>query len=73
MFFFTASMVILPSSDANAQCPMCKASVESAMHEKGNTKGLGLNDGILYLLAAPYLAALIIGGFWYKNYRLKHH
>jgi hypothetical protein len=43
---------------------MCKTAVESGM-EEGHTKGRGLNDGILYLLATPYLAIVFIGGAWY--------
>lgn len=49
---------------AQAQCPMCKASVESGF-ESENAKGKGLNDGILYLLATPYLAITAIGIAWY--------
>jgi len=37
----------------------------------GNTEGMGLNDGILFLLAMPYLAALAVGVLWYKKYRSK--
>ena len=57
----TASLISL---DANAQCPMCKASVESGM-EGEDAKGKGLNDGILYLLATPYLAIAVVGTAWY--------
>ncbi len=54
---------------AKAQCPMCKTAVESGM-ENGHTKGRGLNKGILYLLATPYLAVAAVGGIWYfKNKR----
>jgi len=49
---------------AEAQCPMCKTAVESGMKD-GHTKGKGLNDGILYLLATPYLAIAVIGAAWY--------
>lgn len=56
---------------ADAQCPMCKTAVESGM-EKGHTKGRGLNNGIMYLLATPYLAAATVGGIWYyKNKQAK--
>lgn len=54
----------------DAQCPMCKTAVESGM-DKGHTKGKGLNDGILYLLATPYLAVGIIGGVWYYKNKSK--
>jgi hypothetical protein len=52
-----------------AQCPMCRTAVESGM-DKEHGKGKGLNKGILYLLATPYLAVGIVGGIWYhKNKR----
>ena len=49
-----------------AQCPMCKMSAESNL-KNGGTDGLGLNAGILYMLALPYL---IVGGIaytWWRN------
>ncbi len=54
---------------ATAQCPMCKISMESNLNS-GGTAGRGLNKGILYLFATPYL---IIGGIayvWYRNRKL---
>lgn len=54
-----------------AQCPMCKASVESSLKE-GNVRGKGLNNGILYLLATPYLVVASIGFLWYRKYRKKN-
>ncbi len=52
-----------------AQCPMCKAAAEQNL-ANGGTAAKGLNKGILYLLATPYLLAISIGGFWwYKNHR----
>jgi len=49
---------------------MCKASVESGMEDE-NAKGKGLNDGIIYLLATPYLAIAAIGGAWYYKRKTK--
>jgi hypothetical protein len=54
---------------SKAQCPMCRSAVESAMKDEGNSKGLGLNDGILYLLAVPYLAAAVVGSVWWAKRR----
>ena len=51
--------------DANAQCPMCKMSAESNL-KSGGTAGKGLNTGILYLFAAPYL---MIGGLAFMYFR----
>lgn len=56
-------------SSSKAQCPMCKAAVESSMKDKKNTKGRGLNNGILYLLAMPYLIAGATGAGFYYRYK----
>lgn len=55
------------SLETIAQCPMCKASVESNL-EAGNSNavGLGLNTGILYLMAVPYIMVMVIGLLWYR-------
>lgn len=59
------------STISKAQCPMCRGAVEGALKDEGNTKGLGLNKGILYLLATPYLAVAIVGGAWFYNKKKK--
>ena len=60
------------SIDGYSQCPMCKASVESSLKNSNNKVGLGLNDGILYLLAMPYLIVGGVGLLWYKKYKKKN-
>ena len=55
---------------AQAQCAMCTLTAENAT-ENGNTQGKGLNKGILFLLAIPYVAAVGVGVLWYKRYRSK--
>lgn len=55
---------------AKAQCSMCTTAVESNA-QNGNTTTNGLNNGIMYLLVAPYIAAAAIGLIWYKKYRRK--
>ena len=52
---------------ASAQCPMCKANVESTIKGDGKKTGLGLNDGIIVLLSMPYIAFVVVGLLWYKN------
>ena len=47
---------------------MCKAVVESNLKEGGNV-GAGLNNGILYLMAMPYVAALLFGIFYFLQKR----
>ncbi|MBK9478266.1 MAG: hypothetical protein IPP56_09105 [Bacteroidetes bacterium] len=48
-----------------AQCAMCKSGVASNLEGGGNT-GRGINTGILYLMAIPYL---LIGGLVVYVYR----
>jgi hypothetical protein len=55
---------------AEAQCPMCRMSAESNL-QNGGTAGKGLNNGILYMLATPYLLIGIIGYVWWRNRQRK--
>ena len=66
-----AVMVFLPMQQLWAQCAMCTLNAENSVRN-GNTQGMGLNDGILFLLAMPYLIAIAIGILWYKKYRRKN-
>jgi len=66
--FMLLSSISIP---AQAQCAMCSANAENSV-KNGNTQGRGLNDGILYLLAAPYIAVAAIGFLWYKKYRKRN-
>jgi len=50
---------------------MCSAAVESNT-KSGGISSNGLNHGIMYLLAAPYLAVAAIAFIWYKKYRRKN-
>lgn len=54
------------AAPASAQCPMCRMSAESNL-KNGGTDGRGLNAGILYMLALPYLTAAGIGFWWWRN------
>lgn len=49
--------------ETNAQCAMCRAVLEN---EEGQTTAEGINDGIVYLMAIPYV---LIGGLGYFIYR----
>ena len=54
---------LLLSQNADAQCAMCKAVVEANL-DSGGSIGAGLNDGILYLMAMPYISILVVGLIW---------
>ncbi len=49
---------------ATAQCAMCKATNESALSEGG---GMGINEGILYLMGIPYLLLGILGYLFFRK------
>ena len=59
---------IIYSLDVNAQCAMCRASLES----EGNTaKAEAVNDGIVYLMVIPYILVGIIGIVVYRMFAKK--
>ncbi|TCC93308.1 hypothetical protein EZ428_00615 [Pedobacter frigiditerrae] len=68
LFILVATTIIIP--EVKAQCSMCTISAEQGT-KNGNTQGKGLNSGIIYLLAIPYILIAGIGVLWYKNYRKK--
>ena len=49
-----------------AQCAMCKAVPTSNLEGGGNIAN-GLNTGILYLLAVPYVMLLIFGVYFFRK------
>lgn len=55
-------MMLVPSV-ADAQCAMCRAVLES--ESSGNTAE-GINNGIVYLMAVPYV---LVAGLFYFVYR----
>lgn len=57
-FFFSLS--------TKAQCAMCRAALES---EEGGVQAEAVNDGIVYLMAIPYILVGVLG---YAIYRLKY-
>lgn len=56
------SFLILPYN-VDAQCAMCRAALES---NTDNGTAEAINDGIVYLMAFPYL---LMGGLGYIIYR----
>lgn len=62
-FFFLFS--IFYSLNSFSQCAMCRAALES---EGNKTKVEAVNDGIVFLMAIPYLIVAAIGFAIYKMY-----
>lgn len=52
--------------DLLAQCPMCKMAASSNL-ANGGSEGRGLNTGILYMLAIPYILIFTIGIIWWRR------
>jgi len=71
ILFLVLILSLSYSKTIQAQCPMCKTSVESSLKDKSSMKGRGLNKGILYLLSAPYLAVGLVGIGWYRQRKKK--
>lgn len=62
MILLLGLMLLFPSL-AEAQCAMCRAVLES----EGNTSvAEGINNGIVYLMAIPYI---LIGALFFFIYR----
>lgn len=59
--------LVLTSVAVQAQCAMCRATLENNVSQGNIGIAAGINFGILYLLAAPYLAFGVIWYFWYKS------
>ena len=54
--------------ETQAQCPMCRMTAESNLAQ-GGQEGQGLNNGILYMFAMPYILVGGIAFFWWRNKR----
>ncbi|MFN8336926.1 MAG: hypothetical protein U0U09_17475 [Cyclobacteriaceae bacterium] len=63
----TLLTLISLSNEVVAQCAMCRAQLENNVSSGRPGIAAGINTGILYLLVMPYLSALVLGYFWYKN------
>ncbi|HEY9486895.1 MAG TPA: hypothetical protein VIQ51_01105 [Chryseosolibacter sp.] len=60
-------VLVVAGINASAQCAMCRATLENNFSNGDPGIAAGINFGILYLLALPYLAAIIIGYLWFKS------
>lgn len=56
---------LLFTLSSNAQCAMCRASLESSGESQ---KVEAVNDGIVYLMAIPYILVGLIGVVIYRMY-----
>ena len=59
-------ILLLVPEIAEAQCAMCRAALES---EADNSQAEGINNGIVYLMAIPYILVAGLFFFIYKKMR----
>lgn len=62
VFLLVAVSLLFPFN-VDAQCAMCRAVLES---EASGDTAKGINDGIVYLMAVPYV---LVAGLFYFIYR----
>jgi hypothetical protein len=60
---FILVIALLANLVSEAQCSICSKTAS----QMGEEAGRGLNAGILYLAAAPFLILSYIGYRWWKN------
>lgn len=58
---------VLIQGESNAQCAMCRTTLENNVSNGDIGIAAGINFGILYLFAAPYLIIALIAFFWYRT------
>jgi hypothetical protein len=64
-FFFLLCSIFF-SINSQAQCAMCRASLEG----EGNiAKAQAVNDGIVYLMVIPYVLAVFVAVIIYRMYK----
>jgi len=56
--FLIILIFLISFIDINAQCSMCRAVLQS---EEAKETAKGINNGILYLMAIPYILVVLVG------------
>lgn len=59
------SVLFLFSQILSAQCAMCRAVVEQG----GTEMAEGINSGIIYLMAFPYVIVAVAAYLFYRNWK----
>ena len=60
--------LLLVVGEIDGQCAMCRAVAEDSAAQ--GAVGRGINQGILYIMAIPYILLAIIGYFIFKKWKL---
>ena len=62
-------LLVLITVQVPAQCAMCRTTLENNISQGNPGIAAGINFGILYLLATPYLAIALIAFLWFRASR----
>lgn len=60
-------ILLLINTAVNAQCAMCRATLENNFSNGELGPAANINLGILYLLIFPYTLVAVVAYFWYKK------
>jgi len=63
--FYVLLFTFFLTLSAKAQCAMCRAVLESGEEQSAAE---GINDGIMFLMAVPYILVATMGYFIYRKY-----
>ena len=64
-----AVVFFLINTTAQAQCAMCRATLENNFSNGEIGPGANINIGIIYLFVFPYILIALVAFFWYRNSR----
>jgi len=64
--YLLAFSLWLTAYSLNAQCAMCRAQLEG-MDDQSLAEGI--NDGIVYLMAVPYILVALVSYIIYRGYK----
>lgn len=62
-----AGLLVSSMNNVMAQCAMCRVSLENNVSNGEIGISAGLNIGILYLFATPYVMVAVVAFLWYRK------
>lgn len=65
--YYSLGLLLLFTKISYSQCAMCRASLQN---DANQATAQGVNDGIVYLMAIPYI---LVAAAAYAVYRIKFH
>ena len=71
LLLFLFMTMTIPAS--LAQCAMCRATLENNVSNGNIGIAAGINQGILYLFFAPYLAVAVVAYLWFRTSKSYEH